>query len=75
MSIGMERFGAVGLFATFDPHPVAFPRVKVFQLQCRSCGYEIDDVTGGDAVCPKCRANSWERFVLPGSILRNAQRY
>ena len=42
MSISMERFSSDGRFLTYDPFPVSLRPVTVFQLQCRSCGYEPD---------------------------------
>jgi len=44
----------------------------MFRLQCRSCGFEPDDVVTIPRACPKCHAQSWERFTRPGSILENA---
>lgn len=75
MSISMERFESQGQFATYDPFARSESRIAVFQLQCRSCGYEPEDVVVAPRVCPKCRAESWERFARPGSILENANRY
>jgi rubrerythrin len=75
MSISMERFGSEGHFATYDAHQSAPERVAVFQLQCRSCGFEPADVVTAPRLCPKCHAQSWERFTRPGSILENANRY
>jgi rubrerythrin len=75
MAISMERFSSQGHFATYQPAaPVAPQRIAVFELQCRSCGYEPEGVTP-PRLCPKCHGNSWERFARPGSILANAQRY
>lgn len=75
MSIGMNRFGSEGHFQTYDPFAESVARVSVFQLQCRSCGYEPEEVVVAPRVCPKCHAKSWERFARPGSILVNAERY
>ena len=75
MSISMERFGSQGHFATYDPHQQLPQRVAVFQVQCRSCGFEPEDVVRPPRVCPKCHGESWERFARPGSILQNAERY
>jgi predicted Zn-ribbon and HTH transcriptional regulator len=47
----------------------------VFQLQCRSCGFEPEDVVTAPRLCPKCHGETWERFARPGSILDNASRY
>ncbi len=75
MSIGMQRFGSEGHYATYDPFARAVERVMVFELQCRSCGFEPEDVVVPPDMCPKCHAKSWERFAKPGSILVNAERY
>jgi rubrerythrin len=75
MSISMDRFESHGHFATFDPFNSPHHRVAVFQLQCRSCGYEPEDVVTPPKLCPKCHGESWERFAKPGGILENAKRY
>jgi len=75
MSISMERFGSEGQFPTHDPNENLPRRVMVFHTQCRSCGFEPDDVVTPPRVCPKCHGESWERFARPGSILENARRY
>jgi hypothetical protein len=75
MSISMERFASDGHFATYDPYQQAPTRVAIFQLQCRSCGYEPEDAVVAPRLCPKCHGKSWERFARPGSILDNANRY
>ena len=75
MSIGMQRFASEGHFATYDPFVQAADRVGIFQLQCRSCGFEAEDVVVPPRVCPKCHSESWDRFARPGSILGNANRY
>lgn len=75
MSISMERFASEGQFKTYDPFASAPSRVTVFQLQCRCCGFEPDDVVVAPRVCPKCHGETWERFARPGSILENANRY
>lgn len=74
MSISMDRFGTEGQFATFNPPAGLQQRVSMFQIQCRSCGYEPEDVVTPPQVCPKCHSKSWERFARPGSILDNAMR-
>ena len=75
MSISMERFASQGEFLTYDRNRAAASRQPVFQLQCRSCGFEPEDVVVSPRVCPKCHGESWERFARPGSILQNAKRY
>jgi rubrerythrin len=75
MSIAMERFGAEGRFITYNPFPAVMQQVTVFQLQCRSCGFEPEGVVTPPRFCPKCHGESWERFARPGSILDNANRY
>lgn len=75
MTIGITQFSAHGHFATFNPYPREETVVEIFQLQCRRCGYEVEEGVTAPATCPKCHASSWERFVRPGSILENALRY
>ena len=75
MSISMDRFESSGRFATYDAFRDAAPKITVFQLQCRCCGFEPEDVVTPPRVCPKCHGETWERFARPGSILDNANRY
>jgi hypothetical protein len=49
----MERFGSEGHFATYDPFAQVPQRVSVFQMQCRSCGYEPENVVTPPRLCPK----------------------
>ncbi len=74
MSIGTDRFGAQGLFLTFDPYQhEAPPLASVFALQCRFCGFELADPADSPRhACPKCHCNAWEHFVRPGSLLQRA---
>jgi hypothetical protein len=76
MSISMEKFAAEGHFAVYHPEPRFARPVTVFQLQCRSCGYEPEnsDVVA-PRLCPKCHGEAWERFARSGSILANAIRH
>jgi predicted Zn-ribbon and HTH transcriptional regulator len=74
MSISMERFASEGNFTTYDAFH-APQRVSVFQLQCRSCGFEPEDSVVAPRLCPKCRSEAWERFAKPGIILENANRF
>jgi predicted Zn-ribbon and HTH transcriptional regulator len=74
MSISMDRFGTDGQFAKFDAHAGLQQRVSMFQLQCRACGFEPEDVVTPPRLCPKCHGKSWERYARPGSILDNALR-
>ena len=75
MSISMGRFGSEGTFATYNPYPPTPAKATIFQLQCRSCGFEPEGVVTPPRYCPKCHGESWERFAKPGSILTNANRY
>ncbi len=75
MSISNDRFAAEGLHLTYDPYEPVIQRVSVFQTQCRNCGFEPENAVSPPRNCPKCRSTSWERFALPGSILRNSERY
>ena len=76
MSISMDRFeSSQGHFPTYDPFEGSAKPVIVYQVQCRSCGFEPDDVVTPLRMCPKCHGESWERFAKPGSILDNANRY
>ena len=75
MSISMDRFASEGQFASYNPFQAARNDVTVFQVQCRSCGFEPEGVVTPPRLCPKCHGESWERFARPGSILENANRY
>lgn len=75
MSISMDRFASDGHFVTYNPFPSGERQVAVFQLQCRSCGFEPEGAVTPPKFCPKCHGESWERFARPGSILDNANRY
>lgn len=75
MSISMERFGSDGHFARYDPFTAGIQRTTIFQVQCRSCGFEPEGVVSPPRLCPKCHGESWERYARPGSILANADRY
>jgi rRNA maturation endonuclease Nob1 len=59
----------------YDPYQPAVGRTMVFQVQCRMCSYEPEDLLHPPRICPKCHSQSWERFARPGSILNNAERY
>jgi hypothetical protein len=74
MSISMESFAATGQFETFDAYATHNAAPSVFQLQCRCCGFEPETTVRLPGPCPKCRADAWERFARPGSILVNADR-
>jgi hypothetical protein len=75
MSISMEKFSSEGKFASFDPFAGTLPRVNVFRVECRCCGFEPEDTTVPPRICPKCHGQSWHRFAKPGGILDNAERY
>ena len=75
MAISMDRFEAEGQFASYNPFQATMTSVMVFQVQCRSCGFEPEGVVTPPRLCPKCHGESWERFARPGSILENASRY
>ena len=44
MSISADRFESNGHFPTYDPFRGAASKVMIFQLQCRCCGFEPEDV-------------------------------
>jgi predicted Zn-ribbon and HTH transcriptional regulator len=75
MSIGMDRFAAVGQFPTYEAVPRISANVMVFTITCRACGFEPEDAVVAPRLCPKCHGNAWERYARPGSILENAARY
>ena len=75
MSISMDRFSSQGQFESYNPFVAGAATVAVFQIQCRSCGFEPEGVVTPPRLCPKCHGESWERFARPGSILENANRY
>lgn len=70
-----ERFLTFGQFASYDPHAATRSQTVVFQLQCRACGFEPENVMTPPRCCPKCFSEAWERFARPGSILENAERF
>lgn len=74
MSIQMEPFASEGHFATYNPFRRADTQIAMFQLQCRSCGFEPTESVVAPRLCPKCHGNAWERYTRPGSILDNVQR-
>jgi hypothetical protein len=43
-----------------------------FLLQCRACGFEPAQVVVAPLRCAKCAGSSWERVIIPGSLLRRA---
>jgi hypothetical protein len=68
--MAISTFQSEGSFPTFDPHKQAGEaRVEIFRAQCHACGFEPADPMSPPPICPKCHGSSWERFVLPGSIL------
>jgi rubrerythrin len=75
MSIAMDRFASKGLFPTFNPVVAQQPRVSMYYVQCRSCGFEPEAAERAPRMCPKCGSRSWERFTRPGSLLADAQRF
>jgi hypothetical protein len=75
MSISMDRFASEGQFETYNPFASSPSRIAVFTLQCRQCGFEPEDAVVAPRYCPKCHGQAFERFVRPGSVLENAERY
>jgi ribosomal protein L37E len=75
MSISMGLMGASGHFMQYDPYPTHVNRIRIYHLQCRRCGYESIDAVVGPRICSKCGGGAWERFMTPGTILHNAERY
>ena len=75
MSISVGGLGAEGQFPTYDPYRPRSPRIRIYQLQCRCCGYDSRDEVAGPPVCPKCGSHAWERILIGGIILPNAERY
>lgn len=75
MSYSLENLVARNSIAKYDPHEAVPQRTAVFQVQCRMCSFEPEDVLSPPRVCPKCHSQSWERFARPGSLLQNANRY
>jgi len=75
MSYSIENLIAKKSPARLDPYQTLPKRTMVFQVQCRMCGYEPEDILHPPIICPKCHSQTWERFARPGSILENANRY
>jgi len=42
-----------------------------YHLQCHTCGFERFDAISPPLRCPKCTGDSWERFTIAGSLLKN----
>lgn len=53
MSIGMERFGSIGGFATYKPCHQAEKRPMMFHLQCRYCAFEPEGTVTPPTVLPE----------------------
>jgi len=70
----MDRFATEGRFLRYDSYSTDLPRVAVFTLACRSCGFEPDDAVTAPRACPKCHGKAFERYTRPGSLLENAHR-
>jgi hypothetical protein len=74
MSIAMERFGSNEQSSQSLASRVLRNLVFPYRLQCHACGFEPFDVSAPPPHCPKCFRDSWERFVLPGSLLLQVDR-
>ena len=72
MPISMGGSGSEG-FPSYDPHPRSARQVDLYQTLCHYCGFEPENVIGPPESCPKCFGHSWDRFVIPGSIVDNAR--
>ena len=75
MSFSLSEFVAKKPAVKYDPYQPIMARAMVFQVQCRMCGFEPEDILHPPRICPKCHSEAWERFARPGSILENADRY
>ncbi len=73
MSIGMEPFGWEAVAVKEMSSTELSKRLFPFHLECRSCGYEPEDVVVAPRHrCPKCGGTAWERSTRPGSLLDQA---
>jgi hypothetical protein len=72
MSISMEHFGLQD--RTIEPIASAGLRGAQFpyRVQCRSCGFEPLDAIASPWRCPKCAASAYEKYIIPGSLLIDA---
>jgi predicted RNA-binding Zn-ribbon protein involved in translation (DUF1610 family) len=71
----MEPFGWEALTSKQAPSVEMPKRMFPFHLECRSCGYEPEDmVVAPRHRCPKCGGTAWERSTRPGSLLDRAER-
>lgn len=75
MSIAMEQFASKGLFPTYEPFAAQQPRVAMYLVSCRCCGFEPEAAEKAPRICPKCSGRSWERVTRPGSLLADAERF
>jgi len=73
MSIAMERFGLNALAETDLSGGSPAPRLP-YRLQCHYCSFEAADAIAAPPRCPKCAGASWDRFVMPRSLLMRADQ-
>jgi hypothetical protein len=75
MSIAMGRFESSAQLlespALTELRNLLFP----YHQQCRSCGFEPNDMSAPPLRCPKCAGYAWERFPYPRSLLAQANRH
>ena len=69
-SFSMEHLVAKKETAKYDPYQSTSQRAMVFQVQCRMCGFEPEDLLHPPRICPKCHSQAWERFTRPGAFCR-----
>ena len=71
---------SVGCFETRTPVCRRLPTDSIsnllhpFKTECHYCGFVPADPPAKGSRCPKCGGSSWDRVVVPGSLLTNAER-
>jgi hypothetical protein len=72
MSIAMEPLGSnerrSESLESGRQQSIVFP----YRVQCRACGFQPMGLRIPPRRCEKCNSDSWERFVVPRSLLVNA---
>ena len=62
------RFASEGQFETYDPYPAVMPQqTAMFTLQCRSCGFEPEDVVTFRACAPSAMRRAGNASPAPAA--------
>ena len=69
MSISTGPLGAMGQFATYDPHVRTMPW-PTLTLHCRRCGDRVGDDVVPPLACPRCHSGVFEHIAMSRSRRR-----